>query len=219
MDKEKQGEAKKLCYQKEDKQHQQLLPQLPQPQQQKREKKTKTPQMSRSGTTTPTNDILLAAESRDDIEPCENFALQPQPPQPQQSAVTPSVSIPQTLHLSIRLIEMQNIQPIEWGSIVPHNTELAIAMHNDSFNDNIRVVCHICDKEENRIFSDVRCMMDLAPQESSLLCKFRALMQDGPLRLHFVGATFPVVRDGRVYHTKIFVNVGKDDGSEQKPRG
>jgi hypothetical protein len=187
-------------------------------------------------TTAPTqaaSDGDIDRETSDGKEPFETFTLQPQrppPAQPPRPVAAPAVPVrapalpapnaapaaaasngvaasrPESLHLSIRLIEMAAKQPIAWGSMVPHNTELAIAMHNPS-DDRIRVVCHVCDKGEKRLPMDGKLVMDLTPRESSVMCKFRALIQDGPIQLHFLAAALPLVPGRPLYHTRLFVNV------------
>jgi len=197
---------------------------------------TTTTTTTTTNATQATADGDIDRETGDGKEPFETFTLQPQrpptaqpprpvapsavpvrPPMPAvatsaaaaaavNSLTTAPASRPESLHLSIRLIEMVGKQPIAWGSMVPHNTELAIAMHNPS-DDRIRVVCHVCDKAEKRLPMDGKLVMDLAPRESSVMCKFRALMQDGPIQLHFLAAALPLVPGRPLYHTRLFVNV------------
>lgn len=144
--------------------------------------------------------------------------LQQQPPQPSTTAAgggtaaapgaPPSATAVRqdALHLSIRLMDVQTKQPVPWGSMVPDETHLAIAMHNPS-DDKIRVVCHVCDKDEKRLTVDGKMVLDLSPKESSVMCKFHARGKDGPVQLHFLAAALPLLPGRPLYHTRLFINV------------
>ena len=112
----------------------------------------------------------------------------------------------ENLHLSIRLLELHSKQPVPWGSLVPDDSELAIAMFNPS-QDKIRVVCHVCDKEEKRLPMEGKMVLDLNSKESSVMCKFRAMGKDGPIQLHFLAAALPLVAGRPLFHTRLFINV------------
>jgi hypothetical protein len=194
-------------------------------------------------TTTSTTTIVgtdIDKETRGGAEPFETFTLQPQrsthprplpavaavvsPTQPSKSAdpihasggtLTPTgvaIDGPESMNLSIRLIEMMGKTALAWGSLVAHNTELAIAIHNPS-DEHVRIVCHVHDKKEKRLPMDGKLVMDLVPRQSSVMCKFRALHHDGPIQLHFLAAVLPLMPGRPLFHTRLFVNVQREDPS------
>lgn len=126
----------------------------------------------------------------------------------QPQTAHPSQQQQHKLHLSIRLVELPSKQPVAWGSIVAHNTELAIAVHNPDPQVRIRVVCHVTDKNERRIDNvNGKLVVDIPPKESTVMCSFRALATDGPVQLHFLAAGLPLVPDRPLFHTRLFLNV------------
>lgn len=141
-------------------------------------------------------------------EPVESFTLQPHHPTVASTITQPPIDPPraESIHLSIRLIEMAGKTPVPWGDAVEHGTQLAVALHNP-LDDRIRVVCHACDKNAKVLPMEGKLAMNLAPRETTVMSKFVASHESGPIQLHFLCAVLPLVQGRPLYHTCLFVNV------------